>query len=584
MLAMASPGLVNVAMILTGALVGGVIAYWCARAHFAGRLLRAKRLHGVVNNLLDMPQSRDDDWISHLLERLAQALGADCAWLLIGKDPATNITWAASQSLSLAEAQSVTQTATMRFPWQDDCISIGPDRRTDVVNDQSTRTCSLVRAKTILLRSSLAGEEAILGFSERRSLSANPEIINAARAVFSATLQTLRRQHIERRQLRYERDAALGRRMETFGTFASGMAHNLNNILAAIAGFNAIIEMHTAPNSVIGRSVADIDTAVRRGRAIVGEVLSFGRRLERTSSTVDIGELLSETAVMMAVSLPDKITLRTGEPLDRLEVTGNFGQLQQVLLNICNNAAFAMPDGGVITWESNRVVVDDVVQTSHATLACGTYVNISIRDEGSGMTPSVASHIFEPFFTTRVGGTGLGLSTARDIVAKHGGAIDVRSAPNEGSDFTLWLPAVAIRSPPPAPPITTGGGEVVLIINVDANRLAIDEELVAALGYEPSGLLDAADIDDFEGFVDLVLIAGVDDGMVTTTLEIVRGTKWRVPVLLATAWPSPNIPIQPLSYPLRPVDLATALSHALHSMEPHDLNGWRIADEIEYTR
>lgn len=584
MLAMASRGLVNVAMILSGALVGGVVAYWCARVHFARRLLRAKRLHGAVNNLLATPQSNDDDWILYLLERLAKALGADTAWLLIGKDPATNITWAANESLSLVEAQSITQTATMRFPWHDNCISIAPNRRTDVVNDQSSRSCSLVRAKTILLRSDLAGEEAILGFSERRSLSAKPEIINAARAVFSATLQTLHRQHIERRQLRYERDAALGRRMETFGTFASGMAHNLNNILGAIAGFNAITEMHAGPNSVVGRSVTDIDTAVKRGRAIVGEVLSFGRRLERTSSTVDIGELLSETALMMAVSLPDKITLQMGKASDRLEVTGNFGQLQQALLNICNNAALSMPAGGVITCESSRVIMNDTVQTSHVTLPCGAYVRISIRDEGSGMTPSVTSRIFEPFFTTRVAGTGLGLSTARDIVAKHGGAIDVRSAPNEGSTFTLWLPAMTIRSLPPAAPITTGGGEVVLIINVDANRLAIDEELVAALGYEPSGLLDVADIDDFEGFVDLVLIAGVDERSVTTTLEIVRATKWCVPILLATVGRSPNISIQPLSYPLRPVDLAGALSQALKSLEPHDLHGWRIADEIEYTQ
>lgn len=572
----------NATMILTGALLGGAIAYWRARVHFGKRLLRAKHLHGVVNNLLDMPQSSGDEWIAHLLERLATTLGADSAWLLIGKDPATNITWSANRSLSLAEAQAVTHTATMRFPWQDDCISIAPDRRTDVADDRFRRPCSLVRAKTILLRSSLAGEEAILGFSERRSLNVKPEIVNAARAVFTATLQTLRRQHIERRQLRYERDAAIGRRMETFGTFASGMAHNLNNIIAAIAGFNAITEMHATPDSVIGRSVADIDTAVRRGRAIVGEVLSFGRRLERTSSIVNIGELLSETAVMMAVSLPEKISLQVGEAPEQLEVTGNFGQLQQVLLNICNNAAYAMPAGGVITWESSCVVMDDAVQTSHATLACGAYVKISIRDEGLGMTPSVASRIFEPFFTTRIAGTGLGLSTARDIVAKHDGAIDVRSAPNQGSDFTLWLPVMATPSFAPPPPIATGGGEVVLIINSDANRLAIDEELVAALGYEPSGLLDVTAIDDFEGFVDLVLIAGMDEASIAAALEVVRATKWRVPVLLATARASVDIPIQPLSYPLRPVDLAGALSHALKSLGPHDLQGWRTADTIEY--
>jgi signal transduction histidine kinase len=418
----------------------------------------------------------------------------------------------------------------------------------------------------MLLRSRMNGDVAVLGLNGRRALRVKPEMTISITAVFGVVLQTMRRHEGERRQLEYERQAAIGRRMETIGTLASGMAHNLNNIIAAIAGFNALNEMHVAPKSIVGRSVADIDIALQRAQAVIREVLNFGRRLERTLSDINVSELQSETAAMLAVSLPSKVLLQADKPIGHWRVLGNFGHLQQVLLNICFNAAQAMTAGGTIRWENRHVVVKEALQMSHAVVNPGPYVTISIRDEGQGIEPAIVQHIFDRFFTTRANGTGLGLSTARDIVEQHGGTIDVQSMRGKGSSFTLWLPTLP-ESAVGEEPAPSGGGEVVLVINADAARLAIDEELVAALGYEPSGLCDTGAIDDFEGYVDMVLIAGIEEQSVAAALNTVRLAKWGVPILVA-AKRSTSITLDPaLSYPLQPVELASALSETLKSLE-----------------
>jgi CheY-like chemotaxis protein len=176
-------------------------------------------------------------------------------------------------------------------------------------------------------------------------------------------------------------------------------------------------------------------------------------------------------------------------------VSGEPAQLQQVILNLCANAAQAMEDGGCIRVAAKQEEVAGFLRMSDGELSPGRYVRLAVSDNGRGFDERVARRMFEPFFTTRLAGTGLGLATVREIVRDHDGVINVQSQPGRGSRFEVWLPATAAGSAAMAgaamPPL--GRGETVLIVEGERDRLLRDEEKLAALGYEPVGFELAAD-------------------------------------------------------------------------------------------
>jgi CheY-like chemotaxis protein len=182
-------------------------------------------------------------------------------------------------------------------------------------------------------------------------------------------------------------------------------------------------------------------------------------------------------------------------------VIGEAAQLQQVLLNLCRNAAHAMPEGGTIELTIDVQEVDETRALSHDRLEAGHYVRIAVTDNGRGMDQSILGRIFEPFFTTRSSGNGLGLATVREIVASHGGALHVESRLGQGSRFEIWLPrSISEGDAEPDPRLEAGldavalprgRGETVLLVEQDADHVLRDEEMLAALGYEPVGFADA---------------------------------------------------------------------------------------------
>ena len=317
-------------------------------------------------------------------------------------------------------------------------------------------------------------------------------------------LQFERRHRLETERLALERKLALGRRMETVGALASGVAHNLNNILNAIGGFGERAALHVPSDGVAADSLREIAQAVDRAGSLVGDILRFGRRVEGPPEPVDLNLLIAETAKLMAASLPRGIALDLQAANEAVRVAGEFGQLQQVLLNLCNNAANAMPEGGAIIWRSALRLLDDPVRLSHGVLRRGRYATLAVEDGGCGIHSDVIPHLFDAFYTTRTGGTGLGLSTAREIVRRHGGTIDVNSMTGAGSRFTIWLPLNEDYASSEAD-ARRGTGETVLMLNTDAKRLSDDEELLAALGYEPCGIGDLSDLPLIRVGIDAVL-------------------------------------------------------------------------------
>jgi signal transduction histidine kinase len=296
---------------------------------------------------------------------------------------------------------------------------------------------------------------------------------------------------LERDRVRLEASLEQVRRMETIGAVASGVAHNFNNIIGVILGYTEMEEGHARPDSRLARNLDGIRHAAERARDVIDKVLTFGRRKEPPRRTADLLALMAETQSLLSAALPQRARIVVAPVPDHAVVAGDPAQLQQVIMNLCNNAVQAMDGAGLVSLETDVAAIDTPRQLTHGFVPKGRYVRISVRDTGRGIDAAALRRLFEPFFTTRSDGNGLGLATVREIVRSYGGALDVWSRPGAGSLFTVWLPQVdATPDHSDAPASIHGKGETVLVIDEDRAGLLHHEEIVAALGYEPVGFAE----------------------------------------------------------------------------------------------
>ncbi|HLZ81995.1 MAG TPA: two-component system VirA-like sensor kinase [Caulobacteraceae bacterium] len=329
----------------------------------------------------------------------------------------------------------------------------------------------------------------IMAFDGRRPLDGR--FLPAAgllRLAGDAVANAVERELLERDRVRLMARLERARRMQTVGTLASGVAHNFNNIIAAILGYAELAEEQLPPGAAPARHVEEIRRAAERGHDLIDSILAFGRRSDGPGRPVPMRPLLDETASLLRASLPQGVELAIADIPEDLAALGEAVQLQQVILNLCTNAAQAMAGSGRVEITVERRDLAAPLALSHGELTPGAYVRLAVSDTGPGFDDQVARQLFEPFFTTRSAGTGLGLATVREIVADHEGALNVRSTPGEGSCFEAWLAAAAeshATAPDSAPPL--GSGETILVLVNDRTRLLGAEEMLAALGYEPVG-------------------------------------------------------------------------------------------------
>ena len=330
---------------------------------------------------------------------------------------------------------------------------------------------------------------AILGFDLIRAksftrVSARSLLPMALHAIASA----IERQRLEQDRTRLEQRLQQARRMETVGALTSGIAHNFNNIVGAILGHAEMAEALIGTKKPINNITA-IRRAAERARDLIDQLLTYGRRREARRRPVNIGLLMTEAETLLRPALPDTIELLINDTAQTAIISGEPAQLQQVIINLCNNAAQATSGHGRI--EISAEVRDVARQAlSHGELAEGRYVVITVSDNGRGMDEITLGNIFEPFFTTRAAGHGLGLATVREIVREHGGALNVRTQPGAGSAFEAWLPCTVApepANPTAAPALPLGNGQTILLLDDDRERLLKNEEILAALGYEPVG-------------------------------------------------------------------------------------------------
>ena len=283
--------------------------------------------------------------------------------------------------------------------------------------------------------------------------------------------------------------ALRNQRLESLGTLAGGIAHDLNNVLAPILMSIALLKLKVSDESG-QRLLAMLELNAERGAQLVRQVLAFGRGAEGDRMVVQPLHIAREIEQIANDTFPKTLSFELISEQEPWTVTGDPTQLHQVLLNLCVNARDAMPNGGKITLRIENAVLDETYSSTNQGSKPGTYVAISVSDSGTGIPQAIRDRIFEPFFTTKeIGkGTGLGLSTSMGIVQSHGGFINVSSEIGRGSTFKIYLPANAAQKPsePVAakkPGLPRGHNELILIVDDEQPILNVAKSTLERFGY-----------------------------------------------------------------------------------------------------
>jgi predicted ATPase/signal transduction histidine kinase/CheY-like chemotaxis protein len=384
----------------------------------------------------------------------------------------------------------------------------------------------------------------------------------------------------EREQL--EQRLRQAEKMEAVGRLAGGIAHDFNNVLAGVFAYGEMLFEETPEDSTLKRYAKNVLTAATRGRALVEQILAYSRSQLGRRIPVDLTHVVAETLELLQGSLPADIRLEASAPELPLVVIGDATQLHQVVMNVSSNAIQAMGGGGTlrVALESADLFVERAL--SHGSLAPGRYARLTIQDSGSGMDQATLARIFEPFFTTKeIGrGTGLGLSLVYAIVTDAGGAIDVRSARDQGSIFTIYLArteAVLAAASEAEAPLPRGNGERVLLVEDEANLLAMAAEVLARLGYEPVPFSDSgAALAAFEAeprAFDVVITDNVMPGLTGMGLAtLLRRRRPDLPIVLVSGYAGSTLSRQALAAgvtellakPVLSRHIATTLARVLH--------------------
>jgi signal transduction histidine kinase len=545
---------------------------------------RAAFEHVIAENsthLISCSPAETETRLQQVLGELGRTINAERAYVVLAENPTRVHAWCVdgtaypagwpNQALALSERLGATGPDILTVP---DVAALPPGDAKDALAAAGVRgwVCvPLIRPGRV---------QGIMGFdtfeafrSTWNSVFLPPVVRLAGDAVANA----IERESLERERARLTTRLERARRMQMIGSLASGIAHNFNNIIAAILGFSEMAEPQLAPGTKPAKYVDEIRRAAERGRDLIDNILTFGQRRDARVRPVQVQTLFEEAASLLRATLPAGIELMIEDVAVDVVASGEPAQLQQVILNLCANAAQAMQGSGRIRVAAEQKDLSASFSLSHGELAPGRYVCLAVTDTGSGFDEEVARRLFEPFFTTRLAGTGLGLATVREIVRDHDGALNVESKPGQGSRFEAWLPAATAESVATGPAmLPLGRGETVLVVQSERERLLFDEEMLAALGYEPVGFEGSADAiaacRATPNRFDVILVN--DASQTAAGLDLAQALHEAAPraqVLLATA---STIDIrldalaeagisELLNRPLVSTELAAALAHCL---------------------
>ncbi|MEA5599436.1 PAS domain S-box protein, partial [Rivularia sp. UHCC 0363] len=284
-----------------------------------------------------------------------------------------------------------------------------------------------------------------------------------------------------------EKQFLRAQRMESIGTLASGIAHDLNNVLSPILMSVQLLRNKSRSENEISM-LGILENNAKRGANLVKQVLSFARGIEGDRTVIQVKELVWEMQQIVEQTFPKSIVFNGLTEQGLWQIWGDNTQLHQVLLNLCLNARDAMPDGGKLTISTENIVIDENYSGMHLDAKVGSYVVISVTDTGIGVSPELLDRIFEPFFTTKEfgKGTGLGLSTVIGIIKGHNGFINVSSAVGKGTKFEVYLPAAKANAIPPIEYLQTpvGNGELILVVDDEPSIRDITSTSLEQYNYQ----------------------------------------------------------------------------------------------------
>jgi PAS domain S-box-containing protein len=277
-------------------------------------------------------------------------------------------------------------------------------------------------------------------------------------------------------------------RLENIGMLASGIAHDLNNVLSPI--MMAVPMLRDCLSRPEDQYLLDtLGRSVRRGAELVGQILSFARGAEGEHKIIQLKHLLADIETMVRETFPKSIRLQKNVDPELWIIRGNATQIHQVLLNLCVNARDAMPGGGQLILRAKNSQIEEAHASRHPEVKPGPGVVITVADTGMGIAPEMLEEIFEPFFTTKAPGkgTGLGLATVRGILKNHGGFVEVQSDVGSGTQFEVWLPAIEKKLSQPGEDkpaeMPAGGGELILVVDDEEAIQQIARATLENYGY-----------------------------------------------------------------------------------------------------
>jgi len=305
-------------------------------------------------------------------------------------------------------------------------------------------------------------------------------------------------------------------KLQAIGTLAGGIAHDFNNILFPIVGYTELTMDEIPQNSQAQKNLAEVLKAADRAKELVQQILTFSRQNGQERKPLKVQTLIKETLKLLRATIPSSIEIHRSVDEDCGPVKGDPTQIHQVIMNLCTNAYHALQEtGGRLEVSLKETNLSYEQSLERMGMGVGRYLDLTVKDNGHGMTPQVLERIFEPYYTTKEQGkgTGLGLSVIHGIIKNHGGDISVGSQPGIGSTFSVYLPVIddidLEIEPVETATSATNGNERILLIDDEEQIIDIERRILERLGYKVTSKTDSEEaLEEFSarpGGFDLVI-------------------------------------------------------------------------------
>jgi two-component system cell cycle sensor histidine kinase/response regulator CckA len=290
-----------------------------------------------------------------------------------------------------------------------------------------------------------------------------------------------------RKQL--EEQLLAAQKMEAIGQLAGGVAHDFNNLLTVILGYGEELINSLKSDDILRKDAEEIVKAGKRASGLTHQLLTFSRKQVIQPKVMDLNELVSDLHTMLLRLIGEHIKFVTVQNDDNCMVKADFGQIEQVIINLVVNARDAMPTGGKLTIETSKIIDNKVIAAFSEDIKPGQYILLTITDSGCGMDKEILSRVYEPFFTTKKTGKGLGLglSTVYGIVKQSDGYIMIQSETGIGTSVKILLPVTCEKPETKTPSVSAkelvGHGEHILIVEDEESLCLYIRKMVEKLGY-----------------------------------------------------------------------------------------------------